>query len=102
MPVVLIVIGVLLLLALCGSKGKKLGNGAGKGSGAGSEKKSRNDPVRIDRPHYYDADDHECSVCGTRFGGNSMVCPQCGAQFRGTKANEDEFVEEMVVWDDDD
>ena len=59
-------------------------------------------PTRIDHPHYIDVDDYECSVCGARFRKKGMVCPKCGTRFQGTKEDEDEFIEEMVVWDDDD
>ena len=88
-----VVIGVLFFLLLGGSKGKHSGKNTGD--------RSRNDPVRIDRMHYYDPDDHECSVCGARFVGKSMVCPKCGARFAGTKDEDDEFIEEMELWDDD-
>lgn len=59
-------------------------------------------PVRIDHPHYIDVDEYECSRCGAKFRKNSMTCPKCGARFRGTKEDDDEFIEEMVLWDDDD
>ena len=88
-----IVIGVLFLLLLAGSKGK--GSGKRAGNPAGDE------PVRIDRTHYYDPDDHECSVCGARFEEDRMVCPECGARFAGTKEDEDEFIDEMIFWEDD-
>lgn len=65
-------------------------------------KSTLDEPIRIDRMHYYDPDDHECSVYGARFEGKSMVCPRCGARFTGTKDEDDEFVEEMVLWEDDD
>ena len=84
-----IVIGVVVLAALCSGGGKK-----STGSGEG--------PVRIDRMHYYDADDHECSVCGARFRGNDMTCPKCKTKFAGTRDDDDEFFEEMEIWDDDD
>ena len=83
-----IIIIAVVLAACCGGKGKKP---ASKGG-----------PVRIDHPHYYDEDDHECSVCGARFRGKGMVCPKCGARFSGTKEDDGEFIEEMVIWDDDD
>ncbi len=70
----------------------------GKNPGKGS----RNKPVRIDRPHYDDWDDYECSVCGARFRKKSMTCPRCGARFEGTKTDEEAFTEEFVLWDDDD
>lgn len=86
-----IVLGILFLLLLSGnsSKGKKPSG-------------SRSEPTRIDRMHYYDPDDHECSECGARFEGKSMVCPKCGTRFKGTKEDDDEFIEEMVFWEDDD
>ena len=84
-----IVIGVVVLAALCSGGGKK-------------DTESKGKPVRIDRMHYYDADDHECSVCGARFRGKGMVCPKYGARFEGTKEDDGEFMEEMVIWDDDD
>ena len=86
-----IVIGLVILVACAGSSGK---NGRRTGS--------RGKPTRIDHPHYIDADDYECSVCGTRFQKKDMVCPKCGACFTGTKEDDDEFIEEMVIWDDDD
>ena len=86
-----IVLGILFLLLLGGSSSK------GKKSSG-----SRGEPTRIDRMHYYDPDDHECSVCGARFEGKSMVCPKCGTRFKGTKEDDDEFIEEMVFWEDDD
>ena len=90
--------GILVLLALCGRKGTNSGKNAGKNPGKGS----RDKPVRIDRPHYYDLDDYECSVCGARFRKKSMTCPRCGARFEGTKTDEEAFTEEFVLWDDDD
>ena len=58
-------------------------------------------PTRIDHPHYFEEDDHECSVCGTRFRGKSMICPKCGAKFSGTREDDGEFIEEMELWDGD-
>ena len=88
MPAVIwIVIGAVVLAALFGGK---------------KNTASRGRPTRIDHPHYYDEDDHECSVCGARFRGKGMVCPKCGARFEGTKEDDGEFIEEMVIWDDDD
>ncbi len=84
-----IVIGVIIFCALA-DNGKKR-NASSKGR-----------PVRIDHPHYFEADDHECSVCGTRFRGKSMTCPKCGTKFTGTRDDDGEFLEEMVFWDDED
>ena len=72
------------------------------GAGKGKRPASRGKPVRIDHPHCFDEDDHECSVCGARFRGKGMVCPGCGAKFTGTREDDGEFVEEMVLWDDED
>ena len=58
-------------------------------------------PTRIDHLHYFDDDDHECSVCGTRFRGKGMTCPKCGAKFTGTREDDGEFIEEMELWDGD-
>ena len=58
--------------------------------------------TRIDRMHYLDPDDHECPACGARFSEDVMVCPSCGKRFTGTAEDDDEFIEEMELWDDDD
>ena len=83
-----------LLLISAFSQGKR-NQSAGTETGDYSDK-------RIDRPHYIDPDDHECPGCGARFRQNTMVCPECGKKFSGTTENDDEFTEEMVLWDDDD
>ena len=70
--------------------------GSGK-KGAGFSGK----PTRIDHPHYFEEDDHECSVCGTRFRGKGMTCPKCGAEFTGTREDDGEFIEEMEILDGD-
>ena len=84
-----IVLGILAVFLL-GSKSKPSG---GKTSGK---------PTRIDHLHYIDLDEYECSACGYKFGRKSMTCPKCGVRFAGTQENDDEFIEEMVLWDDDD
>ena len=89
MSIVWVIIAAVVVLALL-SGGKK------KPSGASGK------PTRIDHPHYIDVDDYECSVCGARFRNKGMVCPKCGARFAGIKEDDDEFIEEMVIWDDDD
>ena len=86
-----IVIGLVILAACAGGSGRN-------GKRSGTQEK----PTRIDHPHYIDTDDYECSVCGARFRKKGMVCPKCGAQFAGTKEDDGEFIEEMVIWDDDD
>ena len=85
-----IVIGIVFLALLSGSKGS-----SGKKASSGK-------PFRIDHPHYMSDDESECSVCGTRFREKVMECPKCGARFKATKEEDDEFIEEMVIWDDDD
>lgn len=86
------IIGAVVLLGLLSGGKKNTGRRAGSSGGA----------TRIDHPHYFEEDDHECSVCGVRFRGKGMVCPKCGAKFTGTKEDDGEFMEEMVLWDDDD
>ena len=69
--------------------------------------KKQSDPkkaIRIDRPHYYDMDDCECSVCGARFRKSSMICPRCGARFEEAVRDDTEFDEEMMEeedWDEE-
>ena len=72
-----------------------------------SEKKNRatknKQPVkRIDHLHYVDVDEYECPKCGAKFKKNVMVCPQCRVRFEGAVEDDEEFIEEMVLWDDDD
>ena len=80
------------LLVVAAAKGnrQKKQPGAAEGTAA-----------RIDRMHYFDPDDHECPKCGARFTENTMVCPKCGAKFSRTVDKDDEFIEEMELWDDD-
>lgn len=73
-----IILGVLFLLLLGGNRSKK------------KPSDFRDEATRIDRMHYYDPDDHECSVCGARFQGESMVCSRYGAGFKTTKYEDDE------------
>ena len=94
MPTVLwIVIGVIILAALSGSKGKGSKSTSSKGQ-----------PVRIDHPHVISDDESECSVCGKRFRGKYSVCPSCGARFTGSKEDYEEFDEEedeLEAWDEE-
>ena len=68
------------------------------GKGNGTAKAKERPRLRIDHPHYIDADDHECGVCGHRFRGNSMSCPHCGVRFNGKKENWEAFDEEEDEW----
>ena len=90
-----IVLGLVALAALASSGKSKMNAGGGP---AGAGKTDR----RIDHLHYIDLDEYECPKCGARFRKNVMVCPKCGAGFSGTVEDEDEFIEEMVLWDEDD
>ncbi len=94
MPAVLwIVIGVIILAALSGSKGKGSKSVSSKGQ-----------PVRIDHPHVISDDESECSVCGKRFRGKPSICPSCGARFTGRKEDYEEFDEEedeLEAWDEE-
>ena len=94
MPTVLwIVIGVIILAALSGGKGKGSKSVGSKGQ-----------PIRIDHPHIISEDESECSVCGKRFRGKSSVCPACGARFAGSKDDYEEFDEEedeLEAWDEE-
>jgi len=94
MPTVLwIVIGVIILAALSGSKGKDSQSVCSKGR-----------PLRIDHPHVISDDESECSACGKRFQGKNSICPACGARFAGNKEDYDEFDEEedeLEAWDEE-
>ena len=84
-----IVLGFLAVLLLAGAgKSQKKGGGSA-------------DTKRIDHLHYIDLDEYECPKCGYKFRKNTMVCPKCGAKFTGTKEDDDEFIEEMEIWEDD-
>ena len=91
--VVWIVIGMVILAALSGSKGKGSKSAGSKGQ-----------PTRIDHPHVISDDESECSVCGKRFLGKHSVCPSCGARFTGSKEDYEEFDEEedeLEAWDEE-
>ena len=72
------------------------------GSASNGRKKpgKKGKAARVDRPHYYDRDDHECSVCGARFRQDTMTCPRCGTRFDVVKKDDREFIEEMTDEDD--
>ena len=94
MPTVLwILIGVIILAALSGGKGK-----------SSKSVSSTGQPIRIDHPHVISDDESECSFCGKRFRGKSSVCPSCGARFAGSKEDYEEFDEEedeLEAWDEE-
>ena len=58
--------------------------------------------VRLFVPHYMKEDEYKCPVCKARFWKDYMVCPNCGIKFTGTREDDGEFMEEMVIWDDED
>ena len=58
--------------------------------------------VRLFIPHYMKEDEYGCPVCMARFWKDYKVCPNCGTRFTGTREDDGEFMEEMVIWDDDD
>ena len=90
MPAIIwIILGVIVLGALFGGKGKRSVNG----------------PHRIDHPHVIDDDDYECSVCHRRFRKAGTVCPYCGTHFSGSVVDDGEFEDEedeLEAWDEED
>ena len=77
--------GIIVLALICSAFGK----------GGSSPSVSRERPrTRIDIPHYYDADEHVCTICGTRFGTDTMTCPHCGVRFNHVKTDDRAFIEE--------
>ena len=65
----------------------------GKKGGSSSALKER-PRTRIDVPHYVEPDEYVCTICGTRFGTDSMTCPHCGVRFNCTRTDERAFIEE--------
>ncbi len=49
-----------------------------------------------------DLDEYQCPNCKARFRKNAMTCPKCGTQFTGTTVDDEEFIEEMEIWEEDD
>ncbi len=59
--------------------------------------------ARIDIPHYYDEEEHACSICGHRFYSNTMSCPHCGVRFNTRRTDERAFIveeDEEEWWDE--
>ena len=50
--------------------------------------------TRIDIPHFYESDEHACTICGTWFHTNTMTCPHCGVRFNHTVTDDRAFIEE--------
>lgn len=88
------IFGGIAVLALIGSL---FGKGGGKPA-------SRERPrTRIDIPHYYDADEHVCTICGHRFYSSSMSCPHCNVRFNSVKTDDRAFIaeeDEEEWWDE--
>lgn len=75
-----IIIGIIVLGALFGGKGKKTRSSGG--------------PHRIDHPHVTEPDEYECSVCRRRFRERRIVCPYCGARFAWIVVDHEEYDDE--------
>ena len=92
-PMWLVIVVAIVLLWVCSDMMKE------------NEKKKRvekREAVRLFIPHYMKEDEYKCPVCKARFWKDYMVCPNCGTKFTGTREDDGEFVEEMVIWDDED
>ncbi len=62
--------------------------------GKTSPAKGERPRTRIDIPHYYDADEYVCTICGHRFDTDTMTCPHCRVRFNHTKTDDRAFIEE--------
>ena len=92
-PMWLVIVVAIVLLWVCSDMMKE------------NEKKKRvekREAVRQIIPHYMKEDEYKCPVCKARFWKDYMVCPNCGTKFTGTREDDGEFMEEMVIWDDED
>ena len=97
MPIALSIIMLIVLLYVCvGEMGK------GKKDKDAKKMAGTHEVVRLYIPHYMKDDEYKCPVCKARFWKDYMVCPNCGTKFTGTKEDDGEFMEEMVIWDDED
>ena len=43
-----------------------------------------------------------CKTCGSPIAKNAKVCPKCGARFDGQTEDDNAFIEEMVIFEEDD
>ena len=77
--------GIIVLVLICSIFGK------GGSSSPASRERAR---TRIDIPHYYDVDEHVCTICGCRFDRDVMSCPHCGVRFNHVETDERAFIEE--------
>lgn len=97
-----ILIAIVLFVLLLGGKGKKQGTDSEKSKGKNKSASVPSTAERVYIPHYMKDDEYKCPVCKARFWKDYMVCPNCGTKFTGTKEDDGEFMEEMVIWDDED
>ncbi len=70
----------------------------GKGN-TGKEKPKERPRTKIHRPRYYEDDEYECAICGTRFNRDANACPHCGVRFNRTETNWEEFDDEEEMDD---
>ena len=57
----------------------------------------------IQRTHFFDPDEYECSECGAMFARKSLICPACGAPMHGAKKDSgwvDEAAYLDIIMDD--
>ena len=88
------IFGGIVVLALIGSV-----FGKGKAPSASRERPR----TRIFIPGYYHQDYYRCSICGSGFPSNTMICPHCGVWFNNTRTDERAFIaeEEFDDWMDE-
>ncbi|QUC66106.1 hypothetical protein [Aristaeella hokkaidonensis] len=91
-PIGILIIFIVILLLIC----------FGFSKGKYNKKAGPKESVRLYIPHYMKEDEYKCPVCKARFWKDYMVCPNCGTKFTGTREDDGEFMEEMVIWEDDD
>ena len=61
--------------------------------------------TKIHHPRYYEDDEYECGICGTRFSRDANACPHCGVHFNQTETNWEAFDDEEelddILFEDD-